>query len=688
MDRRSHPLLTRQRSLIDIRFLWVSLAVPIMFQKLTRFDMKLALEDMPSGPDGLSQMVERTMFNVLKLQSSAEVRLARHALLWLALGLGQLSPKAICEAAAVDSDSLNLDEDKVPAPRTVERVCLGLVHLDKNTGAIRLLHNSLRDYIVAKQQELFSDGQPFFDGQAEIARTCIHYLFMQDLSDMSDQLEDDSLPFQEGDKLSLLKYSACYWDCHVRKSLPNDTINRMALELLLDWHRMGRILEIRGHISDYPSPTSAMHLAARFGLPAAVEALIEEGPMDMYQLDDKGNTLLHEAAKEGWVSVIKLLLDQGARVEVSDNNSRSPLFWAVQKGHTGAVILLLRVSNLEGQDNVLGAAAAKGNMEVIHALLESYPWSEAAVQHALVESVRHNHQQVASLLLDQGLAPTGDALCAAVIYGNEEMIGMLLYQGADPNALNFEGRGVASCAARIGNTRIMDMLIDAGANVDTQDADGITPLFEAIRCSHSKLVKFLLRAGANVQVTQQGTGRTLLHEAARTGDRFVIQELLDAGADLAVYDSDGKLPYQLAGTSDIEILLKGNNSPELKVPESQDTVKRELSDRFPETLLRENNSCDSRSLDPRDAWRCDPFRDNGFPDEGAVRSERFPGRELSNPHPRDAERWDRFREERSERLPEIVSGRELRYSDPRDAERWDRLQEEDRRFRDEEMELT
>ena len=51
---------------------------------------------------------------------------------------------------------------------------------------------------------------------------------------------------------------------------------------------------------------------------------------------------LHEAAKKGDMDQIDRLIEKGAAVDVMDENSNTPLYIAVGKGHKDVVELLIR----------------------------------------------------------------------------------------------------------------------------------------------------------------------------------------------------------------------------------------------------------------------------------------------------------------------------------------------------------
>ena len=53
------------------------------------------------------------------------------------------------------------------------------------------------------------------------------------------------------------------------------------------------------------------------------------------------STPLHEAARHGWLSVMRVLIDNYADVNATNVGNETPLFYAAQEGRTGCVQLLL-----------------------------------------------------------------------------------------------------------------------------------------------------------------------------------------------------------------------------------------------------------------------------------------------------------------------------------------------------------
>ena len=64
----------------------------------------------------------------------------------------------------------------------------------------------------------------------------------------------------------------------------------------------------------------------------------------MNEVEAAGNTPLHNAAYEGWLEGVELLLSLGAKVNASNNAGDRPWHWADNMGHDDVKALLTQAS--------------------------------------------------------------------------------------------------------------------------------------------------------------------------------------------------------------------------------------------------------------------------------------------------------------------------------------------------------
>ena len=131
----------------------------------------------------------------------------------------------------------------------------------------------------------------------------------------------------------------------------------------------------------------------------------------------------------------------------------------------------------------------------------------------------------------------------------------MLAEGADPNAVDFDGRCALHLAAGGGHTEAVSFLLTAGAAPDLVDNFGLCALSEACRYAHDPVIDRLVAAGASLAVTRParagaapGSGdgaasrevgdAARLCEAVHAGDAPLLRRYLKARAcpDAADYD--------------------------------------------------------------------------------------------------------------------------------------------------------
>lgn len=244
----------------------------------------------------------------------------------------------------------------------------------------------------------------------------------------------------------------------------------------------------------------------------------------MQAKDRSGLPALCWAARKGHVSLAKLLLDKGVKVDsafpseiVTDSNGEKSLaFWsalmfAAQRGHKDIVSLLLE----RGAD--IEYTTEEGNT-------------------ALNEAIWNDHMAVCRLLLHKGakIEPTETSngslqppLHTAVALNptNEAMIELFLQRGADVNVRDHKGNTALHIAAErdCDNAIVAEILLKAGVDINAQrdlEHNLDTAMHTAIwRIDHPcmegknvrvlvEMVKTLIRYYPNIN-TKDGQGETV-----------------------------------------------------------------------------------------------------------------------------------------------------------------------------------
>jgi len=212
---------------------------------------------------------------------------------------------------------------------------------------------------------------------------------------------------------------------------------------------------------------------------------------------------MHMAAAEGRLDVVQLFLAKGLDINLPDEKTQGPIFYAAGGGHTELVKMLLdRKAAIRGTGMMADVAGT--------------PLHDAA---------RGGHIATMELLIARGVPLT---------------------------ATEF-GRTALEVAANEGQVEAMKLLLAKGMKVDAvvPQTYGETPLHHAVFQGHLAAVRFLIDNGANVNKVETGRGRTPLHQIADHGNldgerRDIAVLLLDKGAKIDAKDSAGKTPLALA----------------------------------------------------------------------------------------------------------------------------------------------
>ena len=239
---------------------------------------------------------------------------------------------------------------------------------------------------------------------------------------------------------------------------------------------------------------------------------------------------IHEAAREGNVSVISSLLDTGDAALGSklDEDGRTPLHWAAAGGHIEAMRTLLQLGadrvDIEHRDEsgwtALMSATSAGHVEAVAILLQAAPNSKTLAD-------QRNNQGQQALHFHKG---------------REEMARILLPVTTDVNAQDKYGATALHRCCRgdctVGSATA-EALITAGAVATAADCNGNTALHLACELRAADLASALLRsvvagtaadsdaeaAGKSAMTTNNGEGKSPLDFCTEEQSAALHQQL-------------------------------------------------------------------------------------------------------------------------------------------------------------------
>jgi len=151
--------------------------------------------------DVYSGTVER-----VKAQNGDRSRLGMAALMWISHAERPLKANELCHALAVELGSTNFAAGNAPSVSTLVSSCQGLITVDKEASAVRLIHFTLKEYFSA-HPNIFSRPH------SAIAEISLTYLNSQQVKALS------AVPSAGTQNTPFLEYCSAYWGMHAKREL-------------------------------------------------------------------------------------------------------------------------------------------------------------------------------------------------------------------------------------------------------------------------------------------------------------------------------------------------------------------------------------------------------------------------------------------------------------------------------------
>ncbi len=278
--------------------------------------------------------------------------------------------------------------------------------------------------------------------------------------------------------------------------------------------------------------------------------------------------LLHQAAADGDIEQVKLLISKGADVN-EKRGLGTPLHYASEKGHTEMVKLLISQGAYVNAwcrpvGTPLHYAAIRGDRQTVELLLtkgadvNAKDWYGRKPLFVAMTSTATGRKEVVELLVAKGAKVP--ALNLAAYMADIEKVRKCLQNGMDINSQEDFGCAALHAAANSGNKDIVKFLISKGATVDAKDVRGLTPLYYAVMHNYEDIADLLLAKGADVNAKNKDRGGfTLLNYAIYDYGKEAIELLISKGANVNVKDDAGYTPLVYAIWEDdkdvVELLI-------------------------------------------------------------------------------------------------------------------------------------
>uniref|UniRef100_A0A8V0YKT2 protein S-acyltransferase n=1 Tax=Gallus gallus TaxID=9031 RepID=A0A8V0YKT2_CHICK len=219
-------------------------------------------------------------------------------------------------------------------------------------------------------------------------------------------------------------------------------------------HGYSESLGRKSHIDDYS--TWDIVKATQYGIYERCRELVEAG-YDVRQPDKENVTLLHWAAINNRIDLVKYYISKGAIVDQlgGDLNS-TPLHWATRQGHLSMVVQLMKYgadpSLIDGEGcSCIHLAAQFGHTSIVAYLIAK--------------------GQDVDMMDQNGMTPL---MWAAYRTHSVDPTRLLLTFNVSVNLGDKYHKNTAlHWAVLAGNTTVISLLLEAGANVDAQNIKAV-----------------------------------------------------------------------------------------------------------------------------------------------------------------------------------------------------------------------
>lgn len=341
--------------------------------------------------------------------------------------------------------------------KKVKALSCGLAEAVPSSRVVQFIHQSVKDFFIREGFAILHKSQKTTGTEAneadlectahyQLSTTCIRYFSAEEIRQST--LYGDALT----DAFPLLRYAAKHWTAHVQQSEkkgPQTKILRY-----FGWpseHVVQRWSELHSSITEdrnWRNGTTLLHVASRYQL---------TGPL---------------------LGILQSKEVLGDKIDASDDENRTPLWWAAFEGHEAVVRLLLdNGANVNGPHDKMGR------------ILYSAIWG--------------GEEQIVRMILDYGAdinakgGYNGNALQLASFFGKEQIVRTLLDYGADTNVVGGAYGTALNAASFRGNEKVVHMLLEKGADVSPGKGD--KALVFALDEGHDQVVCLLVEYGARCE---------------------------------------------------------------------------------------------------------------------------------------------------------------------------------------------
>ena len=305
------------------------------------------------------------------------------------------------------------------------------------------------------------------------------------------------------------------------------------------------------------------------------EMLIGKSDKNIINDSLEGKTPLIIAVGNSYIDTAKILIENGANINAVDIEGWSALSYAVNNGDIEIAKLLLE-NKAKIKDELLIAIKSpivESRINMMKLLIDNKAninYTDENGFNPLNIAIESGDMELTKFLITNGanvnsLMQDGVSLIGyAIAQNNMDLLQILIENGANVNYTGGDSwaNTPLQTASRLGLDNVVRILLTRNADINAVDMNGNTALHTAALNSQLSIVKLLLEKNPNLDI-QNKVGNTALHLAVISGNIDIVGELVLKGANTRIRNNDGKYPRDIARANNsaaiFEVLREAEN---------------------------------------------------------------------------------------------------------------------------------
>lgn len=285
--------------------------------------------------------------------------------------------------------------------------------------------------------------------------------------------------------------------------------------------------------------------------------LLEQKGNDVNKLTHDARTYIFWAASRGHAEVVEYLIGKGAKVNIEDSHSSTPIGFAAGAGQANTKVYDalvrggadIRQKNQDGASLLLLGIANDKDLTLTNYFISkglSLQDTDAAGNTAFNYVARTGNIDLMKTLVAKGVTYNDNAMIMATQGGRGGISnGIAVFQYLEslhlkPTAINRNGENALhNLVRRAGQQEVLNYFLSRGVDVNQADAEGNTPFMNAAASNRDTVTLTLLSPGVKNINQANKEGVTALAMAVKSNSPEVVSFLIRKGADVKVADAQG-----------------------------------------------------------------------------------------------------------------------------------------------------